>query len=67
MEGRSIFFEKKKQKAFDNLELANKRLLAVRPEPIEQKFFACFFQKRCFFLRVTRITGRGVSLSSILL
>jgi hypothetical protein len=37
-----FFFEKKNQKTFTNSGLAS----AERPKPIEQKFFASFFQKR---------------------
>jgi len=42
------FLEKKKQKTFVNLELACSSLSNVRSDPFEQKFFASFFQKRCF-------------------
>ena len=43
-----IFVNKKKQKNFVNLDLVCTGLSTVRSDPLEQKFFASFFQKRCF-------------------
>jgi len=43
-----FFFEKKKQKTFVNLGFACAGLATVGSEPLEQKLFASFFQKRCF-------------------
>jgi len=39
---------KKKQKNFVNLEFECSDLSTVSSDPLEQKFFASFFQKRCF-------------------
>jgi len=44
-----LFVNKKKQKNFVNLESESTGLSAVRSDLMEQKFFASFFQKRCFF------------------
>ena len=43
-----LFVNKKKQKNFFNLELACTGLQNVGSRPFEQKFFASFFQKRCY-------------------
>jgi len=50
-----LFVNKKKQKNFVNLEFACAGLPAVGSDPIEQKFFASFFQKRCFLSFATPI------------
>jgi len=62
-----LFVNKKKQKNFVNLEIACNGLATVGSEPFEQKFFASFFQKRCFspWLAIRRLSLRAARTGSL--
>ena len=56
-----LFVNKKKQKNFVNLEFVFTGLSAVGSDLIEQKFFAAFFQKRCFLPVLLVLIAAGIA------